>query len=100
MIAKAVLVALLTIGCSDPGMPPPIQDSDGGIIGDNDGSTQIVPCSTPSASCPCSDAGAKYYCGVIYRVSGKHVDCSPGYLTCQDDGTWSECLGAQIYDGK
>ncbi len=93
-----VLLGLLTVGCSDGGMPPPIQDSDGGLP-NNDGGTTSEPCSTPAQGCPCADAGAQFYCGVIYRVSGKHVDCSPGYLTCQDDGTWSACVGASIYDG-
>ncbi len=98
---KAVLFALLSlvvVGCSDPGMPPPITDGDGGVISHTDSS--IDPCASPNAGCPCSDAGAQVYCGVIYRVSGKHVDCSPGYLTCQEDGTWSACTGASIYDGK
>jgi len=99
---KAALFAILmTVGCSDPGMPPPIGDGDGGVVTHQDGSS-VVPCSTPAATCPCEDAGvgAQVYCGVIYRVSGKHVDCSPGYLTCQEDGTWSACTGAQVYDGN
>ncbi len=96
---KAFLFALLTIGCSDPGMPPPITDGEGGVVTHEDGGA-VVPCSSPAAGCPCDDAGAQVYCGTIYRVSGKHVDCSPGYFTCQDDGTWSACTGASIYDGK
>ena len=90
----ASIVALA--GCDD-GTPPPLGDSDGGLESDG---TSKAPCSTPATGCPCAEAGAQFYCGVVYRYSGTHVDCSPGYLTCQDDGGWGDCVGDTIFDGQ
>ena len=56
-----------------------------------------IPCSTPQAGCPCSKEGEQEYCGTVYRISGNHVDCSKGYVTCQNDGKWSACEGAKIF---
>ena len=83
--------------CSDTAMPPPLGDYDGGLPKHDVAAPP--PCSTPAESCPCDDAGAQYSCGTIYRVSGTHVDCSIGYLTCQADGTWSACQGPTIWHG-
>lgn len=94
----AALASVIVVGCSDAANPPPISDGDGGGIITEDGGT-IIPCSVPSPTCPCDDAGAQVSCGTVYRVSGNHVDCSPGYLTCQTDGTWSACVGASVYNG-
>ena len=97
----AALVCGVAAACSDGG-PPPIGDSDSAIpIGDS--SIVNVPCLSPAPDCPCNDAGAQFACGNVYRISGTHVDCSPGYLTCNandDGGTWSACVGASIYDGN
>jgi len=84
------------VACSD-GAPPIIGDSDGGPNTKTD--VAIVPCSTPAAGCPCDDAGAQVSCGTIYRISGNHVDCSEGHITCQSDGTWSACVGATVFNG-
>jgi len=88
----------IVLGCSDGGNPPIISDGEGGVIIEDDGGA-IVPCSEPQATCPCAEAGAQVQCGTVYRVSGSHVDCSPAYLTCQSDGTWSACIGPSVYDG-
>jgi hypothetical protein len=84
--------------CSDGAQPPPIGDSDSSTTKDDD--SGIVPCSTPAPGCSCAEAGAQFYCGVVYRRSGELLECSPGYLTCQDDGGWSGCVGPTIYDGN
>jgi len=97
VIGVAVLGGTLT-GCSDGAQPPPLGDHDGGGPSTGDVSAP-PPCSTPAQNCPCDDAGAQFSCGIIYRVSGTHVDCSQGYLTCQADGTWSACEGPSIFQG-
>ncbi len=98
MGVSAALLAVACVGaCSDGNQPPPISDTDAAIV--NDAGT-IVPCSTPAPGCPCAEAGAQVYCGVVYRKSGTHVDCSPGYLTCQGDAGWGSCIGDSIYDGN
>jgi hypothetical protein len=94
-----VLASAWVVGCSDGAQPPIIGDGDGGGIIVQDDGGGIVPCSEPQATCPCNDAGAQVQCGTVYRVSGSHVDCSPAYLTCQEDGTWSSCVGPSVYDG-
>jgi hypothetical protein len=82
--------------CSD-GQPPIVGDPDGGpnkedgAIGD--------PCAVPNAGCACKTQGEEADCGTVYRISGNHVDCSPGHLTCGTDNKWSACIGAAIYDG-
>jgi hypothetical protein len=90
--------SLALAACSD-GMPPPITDTDGGAPVRID-SGPVDPCASPAPGCACDDAGAQAYCGMIYRVSGTHVDCSRGYYTCQTDGTWSDCVGDTVYDGN
>ncbi len=100
VFAVVVCQVAFLMGCSDAGgMPPPVGDSDGGPVKDDDAMPTIVPCSTPAYSCPCTEIGAKHDCGRVYRYSKGHVDCSEGYLTCQEDGTWGECVGDSIYDG-
>jgi hypothetical protein len=88
--------------CSDGAQPPPIGDPDSGTIKipPDDDAANVAPCSTPAPGCPCADAGVQFYCGVVYRKSGSLLECSPGYLTCQDDGGWSGCIGPTIYDGN
>jgi hypothetical protein len=95
-IAVIGLAACGATACSDGAQPPPLGDYDGGGLPVGDVSAP-PPCTSPAETCPCDDAGAQYYCGIIYRVSGTHVDCSKGYLTCQSDGTWSACQGPSIY---
>jgi hypothetical protein len=92
----AACVGSLIAACSDAG-PPPIQDSDGGPNNKTDAAP--IPCSSPAQGCPCDDAGAKFDCGKVYRISGNHVDCSEGFLTCQSSGKWGACIGASVYDG-
>jgi hypothetical protein len=96
LIFAGCVGSLILIACSD-GAPPPIQDSDGGPNTKTDAAPVL--CGSPSQGCPCEDAGAKFDCGKVYRISGKHVDCSEGYLTCGTDGKWGACIGASVYDG-
>ena len=96
---RALLLLGLMAGCSDANTPPPISDSDGGPDKGADVNAP-PPCSTPAEGCPCPDAGAQYYCGVIYRVSGSYITCSPGYLTCEANGSWGPCEGPAVYDGN
>jgi hypothetical protein len=104
LAASIAFVAVATVGgaawitgCGEAA-PPPLGDHDGGGPPTGDVAAP-PPCSTPAESCPCADAGEQYYCGIIYRVSGSHVDCSKGYLTCQSDLTWSSCQGPAIFQG-
>lgn len=94
-------VLLLLLDCAADPPPPPIGDlfgrRDGGIVPVDAGPTD--PCDPPVAGCPCVDAGEQLYCGVVYRTSGGHVDCSRGYRTCGEDGGWGPCLGDAIYLG-
>lgn len=61
----------------------------------------VDPCDPPVEGCPCGDAGVgeQVYCGVIYRTSGDHVDCSKGYRTCLEDGGWGKCEGIAVWTG-
>jgi hypothetical protein len=98
IVASLVLCGL--VGCSDASTPPYIADTEGGpvIERDHDAAPE-VPCATPATGCPCTEAGAKFDCGRVYRISGAYVSCSEGFLTCEEDGGWSECVGDSIYDG-
>lgn len=77
--------------------PPMIGDSDSGLPPRDDAA--LGACEVPAPGCPCTDPGKKIGCGTIYRKSGTHVDCSEGYITCQDDGEWSDCVGPTVWDG-
>ena len=98
----ALIGALCALtACEDP-LPPP-------LIGDSDAALSTEPahdrdaggdaCADPSPGCACADAGERIDCGLVYRISGSHVDCAPGFLECRDDGRWSACLGPTIYEG-
>jgi hypothetical protein len=82
--------------CSD-GAPPIVGDSDGGPNNKED-AAPLDPCASPTPGCACTTAGEQADCGTVYRISGNHVDCSPGHLTCET-GKWSQCVGASVYDG-
>jgi hypothetical protein len=97
-VASLAILGCAFAACSD-GLPPPISDSDASPPPRVD-SGPVAPCASPAPGCPCADAGAQVSCGLVYRISGTHVDCSPGYLTCEVDGGWSDCVGASIYDGQ
>ncbi len=95
--AMAVVGLLFAVGCSDAGGPPVLGDpsmpTDSGMIPTTDAA---APCSTPAQGCPCDNPGEEVFCGMVYRISGKHVDCSKGYVTCQKDKTWGACEGSRI----
>lgn len=81
-VALGVLLAGSMVGaiaCSADDHPAVLESKDAA------GLTKDVvsgePCETPTSGCPCGDAGAQEYCGVIYRVVGNHVDCAKGYMT-------------------
>jgi hypothetical protein len=84
----------LLVGCSDD-VPPPLEGKDSGNFDVN--APPPVPCEPPTEGCPCDDAGAQLYCGVIYRQTGSHVDCAKGYRTCSPDGKWGTCDGPSIF---
>ena len=99
-------VIVVLVGCS--AAPPMIQDGDGGTspvergAEEGDGGNGAVTrgaCIDPAPGCPCQDVGSEAYCGMVYRKSGTHVDCSPGYVTCEADGVWGACVGDSIWDG-
>ncbi len=92
----ALATFALVSACSDA-MPPPLADED--AQAPRTEPRAVDACATPAPGCPCADAGAQIGCGLVYRRSGSHVDCSPGFLTCKDDGEWSACIGDAIWDG-
>src|SRR5882672_4996906 len=97
---RSLLVALflLTAACSDANTPPVLGDPMSMPKETTEQNEGGVPCSSPSQDCPCATPGEQVYCGTIYRISGSHVDCSKGYVTCQEDMKYSACEGARIFD--
>lgn len=87
-----------TVACSAANEPPVLGDPTAPPTTMTQEQEAGVPCSTPQAGCPCQTEGQQEYCGVVYRISGNHVDCSKGYVTCMPDGKWSACEGAKIFD--
>jgi len=88
-VVSSALIAL--VACGD-NLPPIIGETDSG--GNKD--VYVAPCSTPTAGCPCAEAGASEICGTEFHYAGSYVTCSKQYITCQDDGTWSPCVGALV----
>jgi hypothetical protein len=81
----------VAVGCSAP--PPPILgDPDSGAV-----DVYVPPCESPAQGCPCPEAGVQETCGTVYHFAGSYVTCAKEYLTCQDDGTWSACVGPQVF---
>lgn len=101
MRALSAAVLGLAVGCSVD-RPRPLDVGvgtvDGGLPGD---SSPTDPCDPPAEGCPCWEAGvgSQVYCGVVYRTSGDHVDCSKGYRTCGEDGGWGACEGIAVWAG-
>jgi hypothetical protein len=99
MMRRFVFVASFSLvafaACGD-NLPP--------IIGEPDASggkdVYIAPCQTPAAGCPCAEAGVSEVCGTEFHYSGSYVTCSKQYITCQDDGTWSACVGALVFGAE
>jgi len=88
---SAAAAVSLAIACSAP--PPP-------ILGDPDSGTTDVyvpPCSVPAEGCPCEEAGVQEVCGTVYHYAGSYTTCAKEYITCQDDGTWSDCVGPTVF---
>ena len=98
-LSFAALLLFFAPACSNGDKPPPLGDPDGHVVVVPPDAMQNGPCDPPAAGCPCTMQGDQLYCGIIYRVSGNHVDCSKGYRTCQMDGGWGECLGPTIFMG-
>jgi hypothetical protein len=92
-LVRAAALLAVVCGCSDPPPPPIIGDSDGSATHD----AYVAPCSVPTPGCACPDAGIQEICGTEYHYAGSYVTCSKQYITCQDDGTWSACVGATVY---
>ena len=96
-IALAAIVCAAIAACTVDAAPPPIRDDQTASPHGDGGAARVDSCATPSPGCPCADAGAEIDCGLVYRYSGPHVDCSPGTMTCGDDGGWGACVGPSIY---
>lgn len=94
------LACAAALACSVEPAPPSIGDGITATPHADAAATSDDPCATPAPGCPCGDAGAKIDCGLVYRISGTHVDCAPGVMTCGDDGGWGACVGPSIYDGN
>jgi hypothetical protein len=102
-VVRALLIFVVgaaIVACTTDAQPPPIGDSDGGP--DYDSDVTLAPCAKPNPGCGCADAGtgAKVFCGNVYRISGTHLDCSPGYITCGTNEVWGDCIGDSIFDGN
>lgn len=93
-----VPTAVAIVACSGDDRPPILDVKDASNLYKDVISGE--PCQTPTSGCPCEDAGVELYCGVIYRVSGSHVDCAKGYMKCGDDGIWGKCEGPSIYGAE
>jgi hypothetical protein len=94
--AFVVSVALIALVACGDNMPPIVGEPDSG--GNKD--VYVAPCSTPTAGCPCEEAGVSEICGTEFHTSGGYTTCSKQYITCQDDGTWSACVGALVYGAE
>jgi hypothetical protein len=95
LLAAAALSAVGAAGCGDR-TPPPLGDHDASGDAPQLGDVVIAPCSTPAAGCPCTVVGEQDVCGTVYHYSGSYITCSKEYITCQDDGTWSACVGPTV----
>ena len=98
LVVVAACASTAIVACSGDDHPAVLEAKDAS------GLTKDVvsgePCETPATGCPCVDAGAEEYCGVIYRVVGNHVDCAKGYMKCGPDGTWGTCEGPTVYGAE
>lgn len=103
MMGRLLLALLFLSGgvtaCSNGDMPPPLGDTDAKVIVVTGDAASDGPCDPPKEGCPCSAPGDQLYCGVVYRVSGNHVDCAKGYQTCRPDGGWGPCEGPAVFTG-
>ena len=98
--ALCALATRALTACEDPLPPPILGDSDAALTPQPEHDRDArEPCAEPSPGCACADAGERADCGLVYRISGSHVDCAHGFLECQGDGRWSACLGPTIYEG-
>lgn len=72
--------------------------SDAGCGDDCDAGPDVVqpdPCETatePTAGCECETPGEQVYCGQAYAKIGDQVVCGPGFMTCEADSHWGECI--------
>jgi hypothetical protein len=98
MTHRCIILFALALACSSESMPPPMRDDDTADASSTPSALDL--CATPAPGCPCADAGEEIDCGLVYRISGSHVDCAPGTMTCGDDGGWGACIGPSVYDGS
>jgi hypothetical protein len=92
--AFVVSFAMLAVAACGDNMPPILGDSDASQNND----VYVEPCATPTQGCPCTgvEAGVAEICGTEFHYAGTYVTCSKQYITCQDDGTWSACVGSIV----
>jgi hypothetical protein len=95
------VVAAFLVACGSGDRPPTLGEPTGpGVTKDGGGvSVRLRPdarCPEGWEGCPCDTPGAKIDCGMVKRVSGSYVACSPGTATCASDLTWGACLGDQV----
>ena len=100
-ILSSVVTALLVVACGSNDRPPALgEPTEVGMRKDGGGVSVRLPvdagCPEGWEGCPCDTPGAKIDCGMVKRVSGSYVACSPGIATCASDLTWGPCLGDQV----
>ncbi len=71
---------------------------DGACDADADAEPDSPPVSTceaaaePKTGCPCETPGEQLYCGKVYVKFGEQTVCGPGYMTCDSNSLWGECI--------
>jgi len=95
-----VILASLLVGCGSGGHAPGMGDPNDGIVPIGDGGTPNAAtdagCLEGEEGCPCDTVGATASCGLVKRISGSYVSCSPGKATCTSALRWGPCMGDQV----
>jgi hypothetical protein len=98
-VRPGVVTALLVVACGSSDRPPALDEPTD--VGTKDGGVSVEPpadagCAEGTEGCPCDTPGAKVDCGMVKRMAGSYIACSPGTATCTSDLTWSACLGDRV----
>jgi hypothetical protein len=90
--AGALSIGALLWSCSGNDGAAPLGDTVNPVA-----SAVVVPdCTVPNAGCACTQPGEIQKCGKVVYKSESYVSCSIGLRTCQSNGTWTDCQGAQV----
>lgn len=99
-LSVVVLASLQLMGCGSSGHAPEMAGPNDGFLPGDGGNVANGAadggCSEGEEGCPCDTAGVTASCGLVKRISGSYVSCSPGKATCTAALTWGPCVGDQI----